>query len=79
MAGLAGVIGLAACLAACDPVSDRASRAPDPFDAIRNLDLQPRFPEPSGTTGSPPPAPRGESYFGREETIDPAAAAQQAR
>jgi general secretion pathway protein D len=85
MAGLAGVIGLAACLAACDPVSlsservsERVSRAPDPFDAIRNLDLQPRFPEPSGTTGAPPPTPRGESYFGREETIDPAAAAQQA-
>ena len=42
--------GLAACLAlslaACDPVSlsDRVSRAPDPFDSIRNLDLTPRFP-----------------------------------
>jgi general secretion pathway protein D len=81
IAGLAGLVAcLAVCLAACDPVSlsERVSRAPDPFDAIRNLDLQPRFPQPSGTTGPPPRTPRGESYFGREETIEPAPAAQQA-
>jgi general secretion pathway protein D len=81
LAGLAGLICLAGSLAACDPVSltsDRVSRAPDPFDAIRNLDLQPRFPQSSGATGPPPRTPHGESYFGREETIDPAPVAQQA-
>ena len=61
LASLAGLICLAGFLAACDPVSltsDRVSRAPDPFDAIRNLDLQPRFPQPSGTSGPPPQGPR---------------------
>jgi general secretion pathway protein D len=79
VAGLAGLVAcLAVCLAACDPVSlsDRVSRAPDPFDSIRNLDLTPRFPQPSGTTGPPPQVPRGDSYFGREQTMEPAPPAQ---
>ena len=76
---MAGLAGLAVSLAACDPVSlsERVSRAPDPFEAIRNVDLQPRFPQPPGTTGPPPRAPRPASYFGREETLEPAPAAAQ--
>jgi len=70
---------LAVCLAACDPVSltDRVSRGPDSFDAIRNLDLTPRFPQQSGTSAPPPRVSRGDSYFGREQTMEPAPPTQQ--
>lgn len=60
---------MACILAACEPVSlaERRSRAPDPFDSIRNLDLQPRFPRPTETAQPPPEGAKAASYFGRED------------
>jgi general secretion pathway protein D len=62
-------------VAACEPVSvaERRSKAPDPFDAIRNLDLQPRFPRQADAPPAPPEGARAVSYFGREDNAPDAA------
>jgi general secretion pathway protein D len=81
---LAGLAGLAALLTACDSFyENRLNRVPDPFEAIRKLDLEPRFPRQGESARPPPKGPPSASYYGREEKSDadaqPAAPVQQSR
>jgi len=69
--------GLAfALLAGCDPVSLGESRQhlPDPFDTAQNTNLEPHFPEQLAQPSAPPKAAPGASFYGREATLDAAAA-----
>ena len=71
------VAGLAiALLAGCDPVSLGESRQhlPDPFDTAQNTNLEPHFPEQLAQPSAPPKAAPGASFYGREATLDAAAA-----
>ncbi len=75
--------GVTALLAACDPVSlsETRNRTPDPFEAIRNTDLQPRYPQQMEGSRTARPTPKGESYFGSDSvaaTNPPPPGAQQA-
>ncbi len=68
---LAGLTGLAALLSACDSFyENRLNRTPDPFEAIRNLDLEPRFPRQGESARPPPKGPPSSSYYGREGKDD---------
>lgn len=64
---LAGIAVLVAgCSSNWSVLGDNRSRTPDPFETIRNMDIEPRFPAP---TGEPPPAPDSSSpitFYGRE-------------
>jgi general secretion pathway protein D len=63
---VAGLV--AASLAGCDMFIESRTKLPDPFDAIRNTDLQPRFPKQTEASRPPPQGPKGMSFFGREDT-----------
>src|ERR1039458_10317224 len=66
---VAGLVGLPALLAGCDSslYSDGRSRLPDPFETVKNTDLQPRFPQQTETAQAPPKASKPFSFFGHEE------------
>jgi general secretion pathway protein D len=57
-------------LAGCDTsfYNDKRSRLPDPFETIKNTDLQPRFPQQTQAAGVPPQGLKPASYFGQEKT-----------
>jgi general secretion pathway protein D len=61
-------------LAGCDLFIESRTKLPDPFEAIRNTDLQPRFPKQAEAAKPPPQGARGASFFGRDDTADAAAA-----
>jgi general secretion pathway protein D len=66
---LTGALGLPALLAGCDSLlySDGHSRLPDPFETVKNTDLQPRFPQQTDATQPPPKAAKSFSFFGRDD------------
>jgi general secretion pathway protein D len=65
---LAGLAGLTSLLTSCDSFyENRLNRTPDPFEAIRNLDLEPRFPRGAEAPRPPPKASRSANYYGRED------------
>ncbi len=68
---VAGVVGLAALLAACNAslvsdYADQRTRLPDPFSTVQNTDLQPRFPEPTQASSAPSKGLRPASYYGED-------------
>jgi len=76
-AGVCVAAGLVlALLAGCDPVLLGESRQhlPDPYDAVQNTDLTPRFPEQLGQTTAPQKRTAGASFYGREAVMDSPAA-----
>jgi general secretion pathway protein D len=76
--------GLAvALLSGCDltSLSEPRPKLPDPFDQVQNTNLDPRYPQQTQQQAAPPRAAQGQSFFGREATVEPispAAGAQQA-
>jgi general secretion pathway protein D len=76
--------GLAvASLSGCDltSLSEPRPKLPDPFDQVQNTNLDPRYPQQTQQQAAPPRAALGQSFFGREATVEPippAAGAQQA-
>ncbi len=56
-------------LAGCDSLSysDGRTRLPDPFETVKNIDLQPRFPQQTETAQTAPKTAKSFSYFGQEE------------
>ena len=66
---MTGVICLSAMLVGCNSLtvnSEDGSHAPGPFEAIQNLDLQPRYPERTGSTNLSGRTPHGVSFFGHD-------------
>ncbi|MFL6796074.1 MAG: type II secretion system secretin GspD [Xanthobacteraceae bacterium] len=64
---LASLLGLAALLSGCDSFyENKLNRTPDPFEAIRNIDLSPRFPGQGEASRPPPKRGPGASYYGRD-------------
>ncbi|MCC7348099.1 MAG: type II secretion system protein GspD, partial [Variibacter sp.] len=64
---LAGLAASSALLGSCIPDSKwQLNRAPDPFESVRKMDLDPRFPQQTETSRPPSQTPPSFSYFGRE-------------
>jgi general secretion pathway protein D len=59
-----------ALLGGCDPVSlaDKRPHLPDPFDAVQNTNLDPRFPEQVAQPSSTSPVTTGASFYGQDST-----------
>jgi len=66
-----GLAALGALLTACNTTGSEQNRsgAPDVFESIRNVDLQPRFPQEPRSNGRPPEDARPVTYTG---TVAPA-------